>query len=92
MPAIYTSRVSIGTSATALVPDQLRYGLVVRNLGPGTVYVGNSAVTTGTGFPLAPDQTLALGGTQWAGAGGEASTAAYAVSDSSAVVAVLEVR
>jgi len=92
MPAVYSSQQAVGTTPVLVAADQLRFGLVIRNLGPSTVWIGGATVSSANGFPLAVDQSVALGGTQWAGAGGEASAAVYAVSNGTATVAVLEVR
>lgn len=92
MPAPFVSRVTIGTTATTIATEQLRHALVVRNLGPGNLYVGGAGVSTSTGYPVGPNEALVLGAAQWAGAGGEGSTSLVGISDSSCTVAVLEIR
>jgi hypothetical protein len=59
--ALATSQVSVVTSATQLVPaNSNRTALVVKNVGPDTIYIGGSSVTTLTGFPLEMGGTLDL--------------------------------
>lgn len=48
-----TSQVSVGASATPIVAARSGRGSVtIENTGTTVIYIGNSAVTTGTGFYL----------------------------------------
>ena len=60
--AVLGSVVSVGTTATALPASALanRRALIIRNNGSATVYLGAAGVTTASGFPLDPGQSLAL--------------------------------
>ena len=44
---------SVGTSATAIEGTQYP-GYLLKNNGAAVVYLGDSSVTTGTGFPIDP--------------------------------------
>lgn len=68
-PALYAgsfvaNSVSVGTAATLIVavPGGYQGGVTVQNTGTATVYVGGSAVTTATGFPVASNTTLTVSG------------------------------
>lgn len=56
------SAVTVGTSATPLPANPLEYrrALVVHNNGGTTIFLGNSAVTTSTGLPLAAGEKIAF--------------------------------
>ncbi len=61
--AIKTQVVTVTTSATKLnLPDDTNMGFAIAlyNSGAATVYVGGSAVTTATGFPLAAAGALSI--------------------------------
>lgn len=53
---------TVGTAAVGLMAAHVgRIAVAIYNDGPGTVYVGkDSAVTTGTGFPIPPACSLTL--------------------------------
>lgn len=60
--AIKSSRVSVGAAATALpaMPLANRNGVSFRNLGPGTIYIGDSSVTASTGYPKFVNEEVQL--------------------------------
>jgi hypothetical protein len=57
-----TSAVSVTTSATQIVAaNPIRTGLIIENVGGGTVYLGDdSSVTTSNGIKLAANATREL--------------------------------
>lgn len=63
--AMSASTVSVGTSATLIysVPTTTALGssLLVANTGAATVFVGDSGVTTGAGFPVNAGQQVSIG-------------------------------
>ena len=51
--AITTAQYAIGTSATQIVPDNIEAEEVhIHTAGTGIIYVGDSSVTTSTGYAL----------------------------------------
>lgn len=63
--ALYTSRPSVGTTATPIAPDsdpradgRPGSSVVVYNPGPTEVFLGNDSVTTTTGFSLPSGATF----------------------------------
>lgn len=59
---VSNSQVSVGTTATKIGTATGRFQLVVVNSGSNAAYCGTAAtVTSGTGFPVQPQASLALG-------------------------------
>lgn len=60
--AVVAAQVNVGTTATLLSADEGRDGSSVLVQAPSgvTLYVGGSGVTTTTGFPVPPGQTLSV--------------------------------
>jgi len=57
--AFEASQVSVSSSAVEVAaPSANNESVVVKNLGPETVYIGNSGVTTGQGYPLSPGESV----------------------------------
>lgn len=54
--------VACQTTATALPTTSMngRDGIAIFNLGGGTIYVGNSTVTTATGFPVLQNTGISI--------------------------------
>lgn len=53
------AQVSVGTSSTSIIAaNSARKSLVITNQGASTIYVGNSGVTTSTGFALAAGASI----------------------------------
>jgi hypothetical protein len=59
---VLSQAVTVGTTATALPADPLEYrrALVVHNNSSVTVFLGDSTVTTGAGFPLLAGEKIAF--------------------------------
>lgn len=57
---INTSQVSVTSAVTPIIAqNSARKGLIVKNAGSATIYIGDTnAVTTVTGYPLLPGDTL----------------------------------
>ena len=60
--AIINGQATVGTSAAALANNVLTQGVIVQALSTNSVsiYVGNSNVTTSTGFELQPGQATSI--------------------------------
>lgn len=63
-----------------------RYMLVIYNASASTIYIGDSSVTTSTGFPILPGDTFSIRMEP------SANISIYAVTASSAVVNVMELK
>lgn len=63
--------VSVGTNATLVVtvPGGYQGGVLVTNTGTASVYLGGSAVTSATGFPVASNTSVAVPGAKGTGRG-----------------------
>lgn len=64
--SVYTGAVTVGTTAvhlgTGSTPVSGRKRLLVCNNSSAVVYLGSSSVTTTNGFPLQPNDWLAIDG------------------------------
>jgi hypothetical protein len=83
---ISTAAITVTTSATPLPASPLEYrrALVVHNASAGTIYLGNSSVTTSTGLPLAAGEKIAFDIT------GNPNVMIYAIAGSSLEVRIME--
>ena len=73
-PALYAgsyvaNSVSVGTAATLIVtvPGGYQGGVTLTNTGTASVFIGGSAVTTATGFPVASNATITVSGAKGTG-------------------------
>lgn len=59
---VQSQAVTVDTSATLIPPTPLEYrrAILICNNGPGTIYIGNSGVTTSTGLPIAVNEKIAF--------------------------------
>jgi hypothetical protein len=66
---IKPSVVLVGIAATAIpaIPLADRKFIILKNISVGTIYIGNSLVTVATGYPLLPNDRLALSAAQGLG-------------------------
>lgn len=56
-----TSTVAVGTAPTLIfAPQANAQNFIITNTGTSTVYLGQSGVTSATGFPLKPTQQISL--------------------------------
>jgi len=85
-----TGVVTVGSSATELYASGARlagrHALVIYNSSGSTIYIGDSGVTTSTGFPVLAGDTLVLT------IDPNSDFAVYAITASSAVVRVMELK
>lgn len=59
--AVTSSRVTVTTSATALVPtDGSVASIVAHNKGSASIDIGGASITTGTGFELAAGEAFTM--------------------------------
>lgn len=60
---VYSAQQTVTASAVALAAQALVNGIVVKakSTNAGTVYVGPSGVTTGTGYPLLAGEAISFG-------------------------------
>lgn len=80
------SNLSITSSATPIPTNPLvsRRTIAIANLGPGTLYIGPSNVSTANGFPLAVNEKIAIA------CQGNNNVTIYGVSDSTSDVRYIE--
>ena len=61
---VATSAVNVGVAATAIVAINAdRTGVVLRNNGANTIFIGGAGVTLANGMPLEPGEAAAPGDT-----------------------------